>query len=417
MSKVGMSKLLIPLLAIICPLGQLTLAGNNLDQWRGSAQISGPETHHYKAFFLNQPVYENCRPDLADLRIVDGNHEFVPYIVVEGYGSERESETIYPGRLIKEFKKKANRFFDFQISPPHQNVDITGNEIKLALPAENFLKKIEVYGSYDGIQWEKIGSAQVYRVDDLIKDRIDLSKPEKFSYYRIIILNNTENIQFQALQLIDKNLRRDWAAFQRTTRLNFEIINKTDHSLLTINNSRNLKIKRLSLAVTGNFNRKYLVYSDRDMEQPLQSGFIYNLKFQDLNISETAIELADNLCSSPVIKLKIINLDNRPLRITDLQIEYYIDQIIFEDSGTPPYRLYFGNSKARHPVYDMEFFRPHILKEPADSLNLTDFRIAKPKTIPADSKFNLSLIFNIVIVGIALFLIVFLVKKFNRQTQ
>jgi hypothetical protein len=406
-------KITIFLSIVIFVFSLVVIAENKLEQWRGSAEIAQTgTTHRYTAFYLTEQIYEHSRPDLADLRIVDQNYEFVPYVVINGYNTTEESQTIYNSQLIKQFKKKGNTFFDFQLIPLLKNADITGNQLKLTLPAQNFLINIDIYGSYDGNTWEKFSNDQLYRVDDLVKEQIVFSAIEKFTYYRIVILNNINNLQLQNLQLINKNIKSDWSGFQKTSQLDYKVTAESGDTIVTINNPQHLKVKRLVITATGNFRRAYQVFDTPGMDHLIKTGDIYNLKFQDLNITETAIDLADNPCSSPKIKLKIINHDNRPLSISNIQTEFYLDQIVFEDSGNQDYRLYFGNPEARPPVYDLESFKSHILKEPMNSANLGEL-VIKPKVVSPKSKLNLSLIFNIVITAIALLLIIFLVKKLN----
>lgn len=400
--------------------GRPAVSEKNLKEWHCSARIEVKGPERYKGFFLNERIYENSRPDLADLRIVDQKNEFVPYYMIKGYSTKSENKTYYNSQLIKRFKQDGKLFFDFRITPLLKTADIMGNQLKLDLPEQNFLKIVEVYGSYDGNDWEKVTNDQLYRIDGLIKDEIKLGDVEKYTYYRIILPENTDNIRLSVLQLIYLNVQEDWTVFQRSSRLEYKITNKSNDTIVTISNPQHLKVGRIVLAAPGNFRREYQIFDNPEMKRPLKRGAIYNLKFQDLNISDTEIDMADSPCSAPVIILKIFNNDNRPLQFTKLYTDYYIDQIIFEAPGPARGRdqglwLYFGNPQANPPVYDLSFVKFHILKEPLAIVNLTDFKITKLEATPLESKEDLHRLFNIVIIVIALLLIIFLIRKLNIQ--
>ncbi len=395
-------------------VAQLITAKSVMPDWTGSVRIklTGPE--RYQAFFLPEKVYEISKPDLSDLRLTDQQGAAIPYFIVNGFNIAEQYKTEYHSSLIKTFTKKENTFFDFRIRPLRQNLDVTGDQLQFELPDNNFLRELQVYGGYDGTAWEYVTTGQLYRVDDLIKDRIYLNSIEKYTYYRIIIQKNIENLSFKNLVLIQENFRADWTRFQKNTQLTYQIKDQPRETVITIQNPQHLKIKRFLIAADGNFRREYRVYVGSEMNSTIATGEIYNLQFQDLNISQTSINISSNPYVASVIQIKIMNDDNRPLKIGGIQTEYYLDQVIFENTTTPVIRLYFGNPKADKPIYDLQSYREHVLKEHIGTATLDDFQVNQPKETLETPPY-LTIIFNIVIAVIAVLLIVFLLIKLNSQ--
>jgi hypothetical protein len=80
------------------------------------------------------------------------------------------------------------------------------------------------------------------------------------------------------------------------------------------------------------------------------------------------------------LKITIQNNDNKPLRLSGLQLKGNIYEIIARfDEPKDEYALYYGNEKAISPVYEIEKFESKI---PAE---LTSVNIGKEEQNPAYS--------------------------------
>lgn len=392
-------------------------AKDQLKDWNGQADIELQGNHRYKSVFIDKIIYQYAADDLRDLRIVDHQKKFIPFLIEEGRFSDTQNETYYDSVRIKVFTKKNRTYFDFKMTPLQKNVDIAGNKLVFEIPEFNFLKNIQLFGSYDGLKWEYLTAEQLYRVNQLKKNTINLSQTEKFLFYRLMIQDNAENIMISDLNLVDYRIRKDWGHFQRKTKLPYKIKNNAQDTTITFQNRHHLRIAALKLTVDGNFQRKYQLYQkdSKGDDIYLDSGEIYHLNFKNININSSEIDIKKSPNSAEQLSLKILNHDNLPLKIESIEILYFVDKLIFEATGQSPYLIYFGNPKANKPQYDMEKYRKYLLAEEQDKVKLLNFQVQDNKANDQPLLKNQQLIFNIVIVMIALILVVLLLGKVTRK--
>jgi hypothetical protein len=384
-------------------------------------QLEGNQ--QYKAFFLDEEVYEHALPNLADIRIMDNEGKSVSYYIQSGYQNRKENKVIYQSEKIftaKEFKEKENNdndtILDFRIKPIKENSDIQGNSLSFSLPKQDFLKHLEIYGGYDGNQWEYVDKDHIYKADQLEKSVIQLDQVYKYSYYRIVILDNAENIEIPDLTLIHNTTETEWEHYQLTMEMEHTIKTENNDSLIQLSNPQHLRIKQITLDIKENFQRSYTIY-DEENRIVRTDGLneIYNLDFTDIKISNKSISFNDHPLSSGSITIKINNQDNPPLKINAIHVDYYIDKIVFEDTGSSVYELYYGQSQAQKPEYEIELFKQHIEKEDQDLSTLGERVKVSPDEPVEETLFEMKYIFNTIIVIISILLIIFLIKRLNKK--
>jgi hypothetical protein len=372
----------------------------------------------YKSFFLDEEVYEHTLSNLADLRILDEQQSTVPYYIQSGYQDRNESVVVYQSSRVFTAKEDNDTTVDFKVSPIQENVDIQGNVLSFSVPAKDFLKHVEVYGGFDGNEWQYIKKDYMYKADHLTKSTINLDRVYKYTHYRIVILDNAENIVIEDLKLIYNSIDTEWIRYQRTTELEYTIEMEDKYSLIELTNPQHLRIKEITLDTNENFQRTYTVY-DEEERQVRADGLneIYNLDFTDIKISNRSISFVERPLSSGIVTIKINNQDNPPLDIKGIKVEYYIDKIVFEDNGSASYKLYYGQSQAQKPQYEIERFKNHIEKEDQEEATLGEnIAIQTEKSIEEkEPLIELKHVFNIIIVLISIFLIIFLIKRLNKK--
>ena len=395
-------------------------AENEWKDWGFYSQIQGEGNSKYKAVYLTEEVYEHALPNLADLRLIDSNMHAVPFFIQQGQTLVEENELIYQSELAATKQENNDTIIDFKIEPLRENSDIIGNILLFSLPEENFLKHLNVEGSFDGVNWEPVVRDIIYQTENIQKNEINLDKHYRYTYYRITILDNAEKIKLSGLKLIYREASLTQFKFEKSTRLDYDISVEDRKSVITLNNPQQLKVKEIQLDVEGNFQRAYTLsdFNNRNIAAD-GSQEIYNLNFQNINISNSKIQFNKKPVSTEMITIAIANLDNPPLNIQDISVIYYLDKIVFEDNGTGSYRLYYGNPQAVRPQYDIDLFQSYIEKEKQDTLSLG---IAEPinqlEEIPNKGIFawlNWKIIFNGVIILISLMLIILLVKKLSKK--
>lgn len=396
-------------LVVLLIFAAFSAAAENMEAWSHSASLEFSGTKKYKALFIGEAVYQNALSTLNDIRIVDSEGSFVPYYIQNGTAIIRQNELIYQAQLVEDFKKDNDRYYDFKIIPQKDNKDIAGNLLLLDLPNENFLKHIKIYGSFDGDTWDYIGSDYVFRAAGRDKAALSLGKTKKYTYYRLLTLDNPEYIRFNNLRLSNSYTDASWNSFVKSASAEFTMKNEKNSSILTIANPQKLNIKRIILEIDENFQRPYQLYSDNLSGQIKKSGEVYNLQLENTKVSGTSINLDKQPLFAETLVVKIDNRDDRPLSVKSVKIEYYIDKLVFPDLGNTPYRLYFGNKAALKPQYEIELQKAYIEQEMQDACSLGEIT-EKAKPTEAES-LNMKYILNGIIILVSILLIGLLLPR------
>ncbi|SFL94963.1 Protein of unknown function [Paenibacillus sp. 1_12] len=403
-------------------LSSITFAAEpaNRSDWRYTKSIELQGSGKYVALFLDEEVYKGAREDLGDLRIVNDKGQFVPYYVDSGAAKAADKQVVYPSNLINTGKSNKDTFIDFRIVAQDVTKDIQGNRVALSLPEQAFLKHLELYGSYDGNQWELLHKDYVYRTEQLEKNTVVLDKTVKFAYYRVKIIDNVENLVFPQLQLIHYTRETSWQEFAKTTSLPYDT--KQDHgqTLLSIRNDNRLRITAIQLEAQGSFRRSYTVQTAEGQDIAIKGKReLYRLDFKDVQLQNTTIIGADPI-TNPVFTIKINNQDNAPILLTGLKIDYVIDKVVFERQEGRTYQLMYGNSSASKPSYDIASFRTQIEQENPVLAKLAA-QVEAPGAANADtagpSWFQSKTAFNFIIIAVSVLLAVILGMKLSRSKR
>lgn len=398
------------LVGLVFLLGTSTvMAADEFSEWNHWVSIKMEGDSPYKAVYLTEEVYQYALTNLNDLRIVDNLGQQVPYYIQGGSTLQQKNEIVINAQLKENFQQNDTTYFDYLISTSSTD-DPIGNKLVFSLPNQNFLRHIEVYGSYDGHQWTKLTKDDLYWVDGRQKNEVLLGEDKKFHYYRIGLLDNADTISLGKMDLILSHDSSQWASYKRVMKPEFKVENQKRETVITISNPHKLKIRRFIFDITGNFQRKYSVYRETQETAPLQVGELYSLSFAGKDLRSKEISFKKSLDESNIV-IKIQNQDDRPLVIHEIQAEYDIDKLVFPDLGNQPYRLYFGNSKAKQPNYELQLQKNYIEKEKQDLCTLQ--AVEQNEQSKPDPVIQGNLIFDVVIALVAFLLIALIVPKLN----
>ncbi|WP_339311979.1 DUF3999 family protein [Paenibacillus sp. FSL M7-0896] len=386
-------------------------------QWKFSREISVPETAPYYELYLDEAVYRSAAEDLRDLRIQDSTGAPVPYYMESGAEKVEEHSAIYASELIHKAVKGTDTLLDYQIKPLAEHADIQGNRLVFELPAESFLKHVEVWGGYDGQAWEQLGTGDLYATNGLSADSITLERSYKFGYYRLVVKNNPEGLEFPGLTLVDSSREWSTAAFMRQKTPQTEITQVENRTEIIISNTDRLKIGKVMLGSTGNFLRRYELYDSAGSKLPVTgSGELYQLDFKDTRISRTEIQPVTP-ASSDSLRVVIYNLDDAPISITDLKVEYLVDRLVFAGGEKTPYSLRYGNTLATAPQYDIINFKDRISGEELVQAALgAETRVPVTAAEPPGTSWWLQgrWGFNAIIIVVSLLLILIVARKLGQ---
>lgn len=410
------------------------------DKWNFNKDIIPVgEVKEYSYLFLDREVYSKLGNNLDSIRIADGSDSFVPYYFDNYYKTEDKTTRILASKRINseeielttiEYEqinytrdeysieeKVYKSVFDFQVIPDQEG--IKGDILGLEIDGKSYSKQVQVYGRDAKSDWINIGSDTIYNFDGYSKTDISFNNLQYYSFYRLVVLNNKENLDIKSLSLIYNKKEIDTRSFRKSLYLDFEIENHEKKSIITLKNADKLKISSLSIKAEGRYKRSFKVKKVVDGEELYTSvnGKIYNFQFNDVDISSNSIDLNSRIFEDcDEIKIIVDNKDNPPLKIETIKADYLVDKIIFKSDKETKYKLFFGNSDASRPAYDIEDFKEYIKKEDVSEASLSGIRILREDQV--EKELPLQTIFNILIVliAIALFIvIIFKMKPVKRK--
>jgi len=373
-----------------------------------TAVIENGGANKYKAIRLTPEIYNNAKGDLSDLRIQDGKNEEIPYFINSGNQTDYNIETqTYPMTLINSYTKDDSFYFDYKISDVPER-DIIATSIELTTSNTGFAKNIELYGSYDDINWELVQNDTLYSIDGKSKLNIKFLKAQKYTHYRFKLGNNLEKISFGSATLIYNNVTQENIYFIENIIPEFNVTEEIKSTAVHINGLYHLKLAGITVDTDSSFMRTVTAPYAGNKE-------LYNLSLNGTSYNDTTIPYNGQIVNDSDFSLIINNGDDKPINIKGIAAQYYADELVFEDNGSETYTLTFGaDAAASAPVYDISKYKDEILKGGIDKLEIKNITFAEPEKEP---KQDYTMIFNIVIVAVAILLGVLILFKLRKKSQ
>jgi hypothetical protein len=177
-------------------------------------------------------------------------------------------------------------------------------------------------------------------------------------------------------------------------------------TIIKIQGIRNLQPSSITLKTDSIFKRNVTFNGS-------VSKVLYNLNFTNESYRDLTIPLSLGRITSDTSELIIDNKDDKPIKVSEIEVKYLTDELIFEGSKSNEYTLKFGNNEIQTPKdYDISNYRELILKEGYDVLSVKEIREIKeePPKMYIKPQYDYKLIFNIsisvaaVVMGVTLFL-------------
>lgn len=356
-----------------------SIANAQTNTYKFKRNITGVNTVWHK-MALPDDLYKKANAGFEDLRIfgINGKDTIeVPYLL-----KQRADKVTTNDITFKQINQSANPngyYYTFQSS----EINLI-NQIKLAFKQENFDWKVKLEGSNDNKEWFVILSD--YRILSIKNNDTDyqftkLNFPDsKYQYFRITVkspvqpelleakISKTDTIKgsYQELKYQSFDLKNDVS--KKETAIDVTLANPVPLSYLKLNAQSDFDFYRsikIEYATDSFKTDKGIQYNYAN----LYEGTISSLE-------EPAFNFANTITSR--LKITIQNNDNKPLRLSALQLKGNIYEIIARfDEPKDEYALYYGNEKAISPVYEIEKFENKI------PTNLTNVNIGAEQQNPA----------------------------------
>jgi hypothetical protein len=292
-----------------------------------------------------------ARPDLGDLRIIDGGEREVPFLIDEPI--PRAESTARP------------KDFHAEIIPTETRLLITtGTDLAIAgitleTPAgTNFIKSVRIEGSNDQKNWRRLTSGDP--VFSMVNGatRLRVQFPEgKWQFLRVIVDDNrTEPRPWTGARLIIAGSTAPTKPVIITIKSRDENPGMTRLGLDL--GTANLRIASMRIGTPESvFTRTVTVATpelseEKLHEQTLSSAVLYRVDLNGKIEASLDIPIEKQVFGRELVLL-IDNGDSPPLVVSEVQAERRMTRLLFFAPAAGSYNLLSGNSQCDPPRYDL----------------------------------------------------------------
>jgi hypothetical protein len=338
-------------------LAAVVHADFSLQKWRYLKEINVPKSG-LVSVTLDNEIFANSSKGLADVRILDGAKQEVPYKLLAM--RQEDGRTDYQPKLTN--NSVVTGKYSMAILEMEQG--ITTNSITVKTPSENFQRNAVIYGSDDRSNWN------VLKSDGYIYDYTDKKAGVKSSNTTVLFPDSTFKFLKIEISDVDNNpvaigsitasryTQKNAQEFSITPTFDVSQDSSMKATILLVDLGQSgIPVGKLSLSVgDSNFNRGVSVFAGKSKDttdwKNVGQGYIFRYdtpKFVGENTAMTIVESTDRF-----LKIVIFNKDNAPLAISQIKAFATYRELVFNAQGAGTYKLFYGNDKAQAPEYDLE---------------------------------------------------------------
>jgi hypothetical protein len=312
---------------------------------------------------LPPAVLAECRPDLSDVRIVDGEGREVPYLVDSGRPAETAlelSESFVPqvrevgrGTVERDEAPDLQRE-SYSLTVPSTPPTGGGWELVVTPRRQHFVRRVTVSQGAKVL----LAGASLFRLPqpDVAKTRLTL--PRLTTEDLVIELEGEEGFFLEPTFRFESARALAGGEQVRVELSLLELEHVDDHSQLVVERPAGLTPDVLELgASTPAFSRRLTVWDDGagSVAAAVGSGTLYRV---DAAAGVERLELKLGAVRGDRLRVVIQNGDSPPLEDATLTAVIRQPALIF--SGSPSSRLLFGGARAHRPRYDLAALRPRL---------------------------------------------------------
>ncbi len=402
MHKKSYGFLLVLFLFLLCLPTKSIHAGTNstVNTTRtNTAEIKINGSNRYKTFRLTPEVYNQANSDLSDLRIK--GKENIPFFIHSSLPVEKNQEASYPMQAAEAFIKDESLYYDFRIESI-ENRDSIASSISFVTDDKAFAKAVDLYGSYDGINWEWICRDNLYHVEG--KEKLEIRFPSllKYTHMRLKLPLSlaAERIRLEAVLRLNVSVREE-SYFLESFSPPYELSHKDGTTEIKIAGLKNLKLNSIEIETDSIFQRR--VQSDFGSKE------LYNLPFGDSVYTDTVLPFKHSQPKEEYFVLSIIDNDDKPIEIKGIQVSYFADELVFQSDDDQVVLEFGEDENKKAPLYDIASYKEEVLKEAIDRLEIGDIHYGQA---PQPKKtFDYKLPFNLTLIMVSVILAFILIRK------
>lgn len=310
---------------------------------------------------LDQSVMEHARYGFEDLRLVDAAGAEVSYQLLERGAYSKAS---YDSRIldVAVVKGEANLLSLDIGESGHLHNRI---EMEISCP-DDYLRNVSIEGSDDNSNWKSLGEDKLFRVGQDYRKSYLQYPDSSYRYIRLAIASQGEKPLTVLSARVFWESVANHGQFQPIP-VNISSLENNDRDqateLIIDLGVKGYQVEKVVLEVDGrNYHRQVQLSTSTDQKEwpVLAEGQVMSYKWDDYEYRHNEVK-AGAMCPR-YLRLKISNQDSAPLDIKGLEVWACRPQIL-ADLKPGDYSIWYGNSSATAPVYDLQAFSPMIALE------------------------------------------------------
>ncbi|KMQ49950.1 hypothetical protein CHISP_3164 [Chitinispirillum alkaliphilum] len=349
------------------------------------------------AIVVDSLMYLATNANYSDIRILDKDHNEVPYSMVRVHGVDTVKVLRELTPELISFRELRDNQVEFIYRK--SSGDFSPEQIKILSPNKNFEKEISVWGSNDSVSWQPVVENKAIfdysRYVDMRSTEISF-EAANYYYFKIVINNISEPKRSPFSKILSESHRdtvvKMFESFTQHQQL-FRVDKIVFGASVPEINRRIPKIRPVALALLseehengisellfesyreplrnihlkfkdGNFRRKYTLLGTNDTSENsdwsvITNGEIYNVNIDGFRRSRLGVNLGAARRYRRYL-LRIQNFDNPPLRIESATGEAQVYELVFFVNEEKSLDLVYGSKNARAPKYDVSSVLSHI---------------------------------------------------------
>ncbi len=312
-----------------------------------------------KTGYIKVPVdgemYDKTKKELSDIRIYNDLDEEVSYAI--SYANKKgDTEIKDDVSIVNKSYNNDKLFFTVDRKEDKQII----NKMEVVIDDKDYLYSVKLEGSNDSIEWFIIPTDGY--LHDLNQTDDDSGKVIKLEDNNFRYLNVTMTSVMG--DLTDKEILGIRLAYNKMqevekNKIQAEMIEHKElegsSSYIIDTKYNNTLFDKLKVVTSDtNFNRNIEVFGSNNQEewQRVKNSQISVYKVGDIDISNSELEIRPSRFR--YIKVNIVNNDNAPLDIKEIEVFQTPEYLIFETQSAREYRIFFGNDTIQKATYDIK---------------------------------------------------------------
>jgi hypothetical protein len=318
-------------------------------------RISQPASQNY--FAVDEEIWNRSRPDLADLRIYDGESQ-VQYALSEQRGGTSSQEAA--AKILNLGSVGGRTEFDLDLFDGSTGQIGEYDRVRLSLDAKNFVVTASVAGSNElrANSATQLPPATLY---DFTREELGYNSvlklpPSSFRYLHVKLSDGILPTQVKGASIYNlQETKAVWTSVGSCSSPS-QVARTT---VISCNAPLHVPVDRIRFQVDPkqvNFRRA--VALDASNHGYGGGGEITRVRMNRGGTAVVSEELDVPIVRdrSGQLKITVDNGDNPPLAISGVQLLSVERRVYFDPQGKSLFRLYYGDSKLDSPVYDYARF-------------------------------------------------------------